>query len=420
MPGNAGDFKQVRSIASSASRQFFNVDDSKSSHEEWAKPLDFFARSSQLSDTRLTWKVDFNEDFSAFHAQTLEEQGHFLASIIPHVLSAYRHTPPNQRPSRVMLLGHSMGGIVARLAASLVDNTTIDAIITMSTPHQSPPLPFESTMEDIYSTVNSASYRAPHPLLVSICGGVSDTQIVSDSCALSKELIEVDDGFAVFTTAIPGVWTGVEHQATVWCHQLRWRVARAMLDMSMETTRDAKLLAARKWLLGGMPTHPPIDALQVDVPVTASTMAILARIPTITEETLAAPPLKILHCIHERCTEPRWSLSRVPWPRNNSEPFPFPGEGARPQDSILAIDIIDLVVDGSLRLHAPRGTEVSSGLKLDSVASNRWGEYSSFGREGRGTFHLKLTLQFIRILLHRLMWPFVSRIALCLLFLHGG
>lgn len=145
-----------------------------------------------------------------------------------------------------------MGGIVARHAVTRLGQALVPAIITMSTPHLIPPMTFERGMQDVYNEIdafwrNTAEtdtvYSVP-PVLISICGGTADTQISSDSCALqsitrpsvSDETAlsdSVDEGtLAVFTTGMEGVWTGVDHQAMVWCDQVRRVVATTLLDMS--------------------------------------------------------------------------------------------------------------------------------------------------------------------------------------------
>ncbi|ORX38892.1 GPI inositol-deacylase PGAP1-like protein, partial [Kockovaella imperatae] len=209
VPGNAGSYAQVRSIASSASRQYHEHPGQIAQGMQHVRGRDFFT-------------VDYNEEFSAFHGPTVRDQAHYLAYAVRKVLELYRD---HSGPSQVTLLGHSMGGIVARLAAIEVSDL-VDVIFTMSTPHLYPPVALEWSMESIYNTINSQSHHGSGPVLLSICGGVSDTQIVSDACSLTHDLVGKDGGFAVFTTGIPGAWTGVDHQAMVWCHQVRWRVAR--------------------------------------------------------------------------------------------------------------------------------------------------------------------------------------------------
>lgn len=136
-----------------------------------------------------------------------------------------------------------MGGIVARLSLSLVQSgyddprddisNLVAAIITMSTPHAMPPVSIDHGMEKLYNDINAYwEKNVQVPVLVSICGGTADTQISSDACVLPKYSGDPDRGtFSVFTTGIHGIWTGVDHQAMVWCDQIRSRVARAVLGM---------------------------------------------------------------------------------------------------------------------------------------------------------------------------------------------
>ncbi|BEI91730.1 uncharacterized protein CcaverHIS019_0405500 [Cutaneotrichosporon cavernicola] len=247
--------------------------------------------------------VDFNEDLSALHAPTLRSQAEFLVKAIARVLKAYDHLSVDERPTKVTLLGHSMGGIVARLATTLAQPTMwqpspVDVIITMSTPHLQPPAPLDHEMERVYGEINSVTYSDPAPLLVSICGGASDIQIVSDACALSDNLVGPDDGFAVFSTGIPGVWTGVEHQAMVWCDQVRFRVARTLLDMGESASRQGKLAAAQQWLLGrsgrrqALPTL--YDTTRIDN--VASSMSVLVKVTYPNERSLVDPPLAAQFC----------------------------------------------------------------------------------------------------------------------------
>jgi hypothetical protein len=158
-----------------------------------------------------------------------------------------------------------MGGIVARHAVTRLGEATVSAIMTMSTPHLIPPVTFERGMQDIYNEIDAFwqdtagsdfPYSVP-PVLISICGGTADTQISSDSCALqpigvnsdpkTAQSDPVDNGtFAVFTTGMEGIWTGVDHQAMVWCDQVRRVVATTLLDMSaIIHDRAAELIRIR-------------------------------------------------------------------------------------------------------------------------------------------------------------------------------
>lgn len=124
-------------------------------------------------------------------------------------------------------MGHSMGGVVA---TSLLPSSDISTIITMSTPHTVPPARFDSRIDDIYRKGKRVLDLDPTPV-VSLCGGASDMMIPSESCILQQPSSGDIFRRTVFTSALEGAWTGVGHREMVWCHQVRWRVARAALEV---------------------------------------------------------------------------------------------------------------------------------------------------------------------------------------------
>jgi hypothetical protein len=180
-----------------------------------------------------------------------------------------------------------MGGIVARLALTLVQSgydkpeddisRMVAAIITMSTPHMLPPVTFDRGMDRIYRDIDRywrtsseisglSRENTTLPVLVSICGGTADTQISSDACALpdyhSAGSSRDRGTFSVFTTGIEGIWTGVDHQAMVWCDQIRSKVATIALHMqatlsgsggNASRVRDRLTTIARRELLAELP-----------------------------------------------------------------------------------------------------------------------------------------------------------------------
>ena len=177
--------------------------------------------------------VEFNEDLSAFHGSTLESQIAYTSSAISYILSLYSSN------TKIIVMGHSMGGIVA---TSLLPSGNISAIITMSTPHTLPPARFDSRIDTLYDRLQSTLRQDPTPIL-SICGGAADMLIPSESCILPQTS---NNTFrrTIFTSALEGAWTGVGHREMVWCHQVRWRVARAALELE-----GAKSLSSREMLL---------------------------------------------------------------------------------------------------------------------------------------------------------------------------
>ncbi|KIY52292.1 GPI-inositol-deacylase [Fistulina hepatica ATCC 64428] len=221
IPGNAGSSRQVRSIASSATRQYYTspgVVAPEFASQHRVTPLDFFA-------------VEFNEDLSAFHGPTLESEIAYTTSAVEYILSLY------PTGTEIVVLGHSMGGIVA----TALPANRIAAIITMSTPHRLPPARFDARIDVLYEA------REIVVPLVSLCGGATDMMIPSEACVLPP----APPGMfyrTVFSSALEGAWTGVGHQVIVWCHQVRWRVARAVLEMA---TASSPVVALDRWLRDG-------------------------------------------------------------------------------------------------------------------------------------------------------------------------
>ena len=243
IPGNAGSSHQVRSIASSATRQYFSspyvISPDFSSRSPASKPLDVFA-------------VEFNEDLSAFHGPTLLSERTYVSDAIRYILSLY---PPN---TPIVVMGHSMGGVVA---TSLLPSPDISAIITMSTPHTLPPARFDNRIEEIYSNNRNHLISDPTPI-VSICGGATDTMVPSESCTLPEPMAQGIFRKTIFSSGMERCWTGIGHREMVWCHQARWQVARAVLELSSSAspTPSVRALTLDAWLRNGREATSVLDA----------------------------------------------------------------------------------------------------------------------------------------------------------------
>lgn len=228
VPGNAGSFRQVRSIAAEAANLYYdeniNVVDNPNT-----KNLDFFA-------------ADFNEDFTAFHGRTLLDQAEYLNEAIHFIILLYAHT--RNPPQSVLIIAHSMGGIVARVLPTLGNYIpgSINTIVSLASPHSVPPLTFDGDILQLYLTIDSYWYRAFNDetfshygalndiSLISITGGLADSVLPADYTTLGY-LIPPTNGFTAYTTGIPGVWTPMDHLAIVWCRQLRRTILKALLEV---------------------------------------------------------------------------------------------------------------------------------------------------------------------------------------------
>ncbi|KAF4239134.1 hypothetical protein CNMCM8980_003991 [Aspergillus fumigatiaffinis] len=264
LPGNAGSYRQVRSLAAEASRHFHDVvRHDQERIKAGTRSLDFFM-------------IDFNEDMAAFHGQTLLDQAEYVNEAIAYILSLY-HDPKRSRrdpelpdPSSVVLIGHSMGGIVARTALTMSNYqaNSVNTIVTMSAPHAKPPVSFDSDIVHTYKQINdywreaySQTWANNNPLwhvtLISIAGGSRDTVVPSDYASISS-LVPETHGFTVFTSSIPDVWIGVDHLSITWCDQFRKAIIKSLFDIidvrraSQTKPRAERMRIFKKWYLTGL------------------------------------------------------------------------------------------------------------------------------------------------------------------------
>ncbi|KAL2847271.1 PGAP1-like protein-domain-containing protein [Aspergillus pseudodeflectus] len=264
LPGNAGSYRQVRSLAAEASRHYAQVvQHDQERLKAGTRSLDFFM-------------IDFNEDMAAFHGQTLLDQAEYVNEAVAYILSLYhdprrtRRDPDLPDPSSVILIGHSMGGIVARTALTMANyqENSVNTIVTMSAPHAKPPVSFDSDIVHTYKQINdywrdaySQTWANNNPLwhvtLISIAGGSRDTVVPSDYASISS-LVPETHGFTVFTSTIPDVWIGVDHLSITWCDQFRKAIIKSLFEVvdvrraSQTKPRAERMRIFKKWYLTGL------------------------------------------------------------------------------------------------------------------------------------------------------------------------
>ncbi|ORZ15194.1 PGAP1-like protein-domain-containing protein [Absidia repens] len=270
IPGHAGSYKQVRTIAAASAYQYYHHGDDRQNHQATGG-------SSNLD----VFTVDFNEEFSALHGQSLLEQAEYINDAIDYILKLYPQARRQQQlhsdklpdPTSIILVGHSMGGIVARTTFTLTNYQpgSIYTVITLSTPHLLPPAPFDWKISAIYDTIDSywrhgylpdLDYRSSlhEVMLVSIAGGTLDNTICSDSTNVG-DLVPPTNGFTVFSTAIPHVWSAADHNEILACQPLDRILARALLD-TIDTRRGSqakplvdRMAIMKKAFLSGLENH---------------------------------------------------------------------------------------------------------------------------------------------------------------------
>ncbi|XP_061774698.1 GPI inositol-deacylase [Nerophis ophidion] len=225
LPGNAGSYKQARSLGSVALR--------KAERMEGGVHFNVFT-------------VDFNEELVALYGGSLRRQTHFLHESIKAILKLYKHlkTPPQS----VALVGHSMGGVVARALFTLPHFNTklVNLIITQASPHVAPVLAMDPYLLDFYSSVSQKWLKQAKKLknitILSVGGGYRDYQVRSGLTSLPSSPPEDPNKLSVVVTAVPRTWVSTDHLSIVWCKELVLATVRAFFDLidpeSRQLTED--------------------------------------------------------------------------------------------------------------------------------------------------------------------------------------
>ncbi|NXK91317.1 PGAP1 deacylase, partial [Formicarius rufipectus] len=220
LPGNAGSYKQVRSLGSIALRKAEDVD--------FKYHFNFFS-------------VNFNEELVALYGGSLQRQTKFVHECIKVILKLYRDE--EFAPTSVAIVGHSMGGLVARALLTLKNfkPDLINLLITQATPHVAPVMPLDRYLTDFYTAVNSHWILKAQDLrnltTLSVAGGFRDYQVRSGLAFLPR-LSQHDSALSVVSSAVPRAWASTDHLSIVWCKELILATIRAFFDLIDENTRQ--------------------------------------------------------------------------------------------------------------------------------------------------------------------------------------
>lgn len=221
IPGNSGSHKQARSLGSVSLRRAMD------------KRTHFFFNY---------FTVDFNEDLSALYGGVLQDETEFVHTCIKKILRLYKNA--ENKPSTVILVGHSMGGMIARALFTLpdFDHTLVNTIITQSTPHQIPVLSVDSYMSSFYRNVNNywrefGATNLSHVTVVSTGGGHRDYQ-VRNSLSSLKGIIDPARGISSSTISMPKAWVSTDHLCAVWCKEVVMATVRAIFDIVDTSTNQ--------------------------------------------------------------------------------------------------------------------------------------------------------------------------------------
>ncbi|EFJ30370.1 hypothetical protein SELMODRAFT_145414 [Selaginella moellendorffii] len=284
IPGNGGSYKQVRSLGAESDRaynagpqdkayyqqSFFTPDEAGMSNvenlwgrESWDSPDHYV--------NRLDWfAVDLEGEHSALDGRILEEHTEYVVQAIHRVtrcqfffdiLDQYRESlrarsggkrgNEDALPTSVIVVGHSMGGFVARAAVVHPElrKGTVQTVVTISSPHLLPPLALQPSLGHFFSRINKAwrmGYSSPRSrsgrprpsseaplsdvIVISLPGGIYDYQVRSRMASLDT-IVPATNSLTVGAPEMLNAWLSTEHQTILWCNQLVVQLAHTLLNV---------------------------------------------------------------------------------------------------------------------------------------------------------------------------------------------
>ncbi|XVF57876.1 hypothetical protein PTKIN_Ptkin07bG0017800 [Pterospermum kingtungense] len=267
IPGNGGSYKQVRSVAAESDRAYqggplernFYREAYLDSEEGGNVDMADFQLPNRYAN-RLDWfAVDLEGEHSAMDGRILEEHTEYVVYAIHRILDQYKESraareregaaTTGSSPKSVILVGHSMGGFVARAATihPRLRKSAVQTILTLSTPHQSPPVAVQPSLGHYYESINQewrkgyevqttrtghyvSGPKLSHVVVVSVSGGYNDYQVRSKLESLDG-IVPPTHGFMISSTSMKNVWLSMEHQAILWCNQLVVQVSHTLLSL---------------------------------------------------------------------------------------------------------------------------------------------------------------------------------------------
>lgn len=218
VPGNAGSYQQIRSLASTCIRRQIQL----------IEALKF-----------VFYTIDFGGQLSGLSGDLIEDQTRFVHQSLEQI--------KRMHPSHlngIILLGHSVGGFISKSLFALpdFDHNSIPILISLAGPLVKPYLTFDSKMHELYENTNnhwkkhSSSMR--NTLSISISGGHSDRLVPTH--------LSMDPQFDLSLTsdAIADVWLSTDHVSILWCRELVFKLAH-LLSTLMDK-KEARLVAEKR------------------------------------------------------------------------------------------------------------------------------------------------------------------------------
>ena len=218
MPGSGGHSRQVRSLASECAR-----------------------RELQLGKRMFDWyALHFNEEKSALDGRLLfRELQHALATVRELSRMYPQH---GQHGSKLIVIGHSMGGVVAQAMLNELNKDQgpwIHALITLASPHARPPLPWQPAVNRFYAKLDPTVTKKSlsQTFFLALAGGYRDELV-------HEKLVQVETDQTATTVALSveemeGIALSPDHKSILWCNQLVKAITKVLEELQANMTSDA-------------------------------------------------------------------------------------------------------------------------------------------------------------------------------------
>ncbi|KPJ15660.1 GPI inositol-deacylase [Papilio machaon] len=260
LPGNSGSHMQARSLASVALR--------KAISKGYDYHFDFFT-------------ISYNEELSAFSGSVLEGQSEFAAMSVSQILCLYKSN--KSVPTSVIIIGHSMGGLIAKsLLSHPITINSVNIIITLASPLHVPVVNFDIIMNNFYNKLecqwkfclSNDEDLKQKKMIISFGSGPRDILVPPVYTSVGESTV---NSLNALTTAVPGVWVSPDHVSMVWCKQLVMAINRYLFDIidtnTTQITENPQLLMAKARLYfkanRSMTLSPDIVRSEVILPADA-------------------------------------------------------------------------------------------------------------------------------------------------------
>lgn len=186
-------------------------------HGHVGGPLQAALIARQIFSTQNFTRVlsfNFKEEPTGLDANAILEQAVYVNQCVKGAKSKWPE-------ASVILIGHSMGGLVSGVVPNLPDYEcgSVSAIISIATPWKRPLVPIDAAMVNLYSWMSKslADLQLKMPLApkyISLITGQRDLQVDSNLSILPHTSTNFHN---IFFSSIPGCWANPDHISSLNC-----------------------------------------------------------------------------------------------------------------------------------------------------------------------------------------------------------